>query len=181
MPTGSRYPGKLGLAVPPMSDPIAQPRRANIPEGKPDPLEGMISKPWIDFFTTITNQITATAYGLQVVFNPGNLNSSVATTDMGAGVVLNDGIYRLTYMMRIHNAAGVSSSVEVDFSWTDHGSAQSYAGPAMVSNTTTEWQSETFLIFSDGGTPVNYSTTYASNAAGQMFYSLYIFLDLMFA
>ena len=183
MPIGFRYPGKLGLAVPPMQDPVAQPRdRKKYKYEEEDPAEGSISKPWVDFFTTFSNQLTATPYNIQVVFlSAGTQNDSIPTTDMGAGVVLNDGLYEIKYQTRITNPAGVSSSLEVEFSWTDSGVPQSFTGAAITGNTTTDWQSDSFLIFADGNTPVNYSTTYASNGPNEMTYQLFIFLNLVYA
>ncbi|MEK9723024.1 MAG: hypothetical protein VW405_06005 [Rhodospirillaceae bacterium] len=103
-------------------------------------------------------------------------NASISATDL-PDMILEAGVYRLSYYARITTAAGVSSSLTVTFAWTDGGVAQTYSGAAINGNTTTSYQSGSIIIRTDAGEDVTYATTYASNAAGAMKYSLDVFIE----
>jgi hypothetical protein len=81
-------------------------------------------------------------------------------------------MWRLSYFARIHTVAGVSSSLTVGFSYVVDGVTQSDAGAAITGNLTTTHQFGTLVIRVDVDTPISYSTTYASDAAGIMAYDL---------
>jgi hypothetical protein len=51
----------------------------------------------------------------------------------------------------------------------------------LTGNTTDTVGSFTFMLRSDAASPISYSTTYASNAAGEMRYSLFIVLERLAA
>lgn len=103
-------------------------------------------------------------------------SASISATDLPE-MVLPAGVYRVSYYTRVTTAAGVSSSLTVTFAWTDGGVAQTYSGAAMNGNTTTTYQSGSIVIRSDAGAAVTYATTYASNPASAMQYSLDAFIE----
>ena len=106
-------------------------------------------------------------------------SASIATTSLPTDGDLSAGLYRVTYYARITTAAGVSSSLTVNFGWTDGAISQTHSGAAMTGNSNTTWQTDSILIYVDAATPISYSTTYASDAAGAMQYQLFVTLERM--
>ncbi len=107
-------------------------------------------------------------------------SAAIGTTAIPAGT-LSAGLYRFSYYATVTTAAGVSSGLIVTASWTDHGIAQSRSSANMTGNTTATQQSEVWPVHLDASSPVSYSTTYASNPAGAMVYSLYVILETISA
>lgn len=157
----------------PVNDPIARPRRPNL---NPDPLEGLVSDAWVEWFTRL-NLVTNAAPGR---VNPASAvtaqTASIATTDISGGA-LGAGLYRISYYARITTAAGTSSSLTVTLGWTESGVALGLAGTAMTGNTVTTVQSGTALLMVDSATPITYATTYASVGAPAMQYRLSVVLE----
>lgn len=113
----------------------------------------------------------------------GNVIGEVSRTVQGASIAstaipitgpVTAGLYRLSTYARITTAAGASSSLTVTLGFTDGAVSQTVNGAALTANTTTTWQSLTYLIRADEATSITYATTYASSAAGVMKYSLYV-------
>lgn len=105
-------------------------------------------------------------------------NASIGTTPIPLPS-LPTGTYRLTYYARITTAGTVSSSLTVNFFWTESGQAMSAAGAAITGNTVTTFGSQSIMILSDAASALSYSTTYASNAAGEMKYRLTIKVEAL--
>jgi hypothetical protein len=82
------------------------------------------------------------------------------------------GVYRLSYTVRISQAATVSSSVTVRFHWFAGGLSQTFSAPALTTNSTTTPQSDAILVQVDPGTLISYSTLYDSVGATVMTYDL---------
>lgn len=169
----------LGTIPLPLGDVIAKrPRKEFLQKGIPDPQEGMVSTPWVEYMTR-SDQILAQS--------PNRLNSvgpltaqaaSIGATDFSTGG-LNAGLYRLSYYARITQAATTSSSLIVTFDWTDTGVATSHSFAAITGNTTAtnNGSPDSKLIYSDAASPIRYSTTYASVGGTPMQYSLQIVLE----
>lgn len=87
--------------------------------------------------------------------------AAIGSTAVSVGTVA-AGVYRLTFYARITTPASVSSSLTVNFGWTDGGVSCSKASVAITGNTTTTVGSESFLMRADQATALNYSTTYAA-------------------
>lgn len=158
----------------PVDDPIAQPKRPQFKD-RPDPFEGHITRPWVDYFTS---QGTATTQ------SPSRIASAAASSQTGSigAVDISDGLlaaglYRFTYYASITRAAGVSSSLAVTLDWTDGGNAKAFTGAAITANAVTASQSGSQLIRIDAASPVRYSTTYASVGAPTMAYALDVILE----
>lgn len=101
--------------------------------------------------------------------------ASIGVTALGAAVA--PGIYRVSFYARITRPGTVSSSLTVTLSWTDGGVACTKSFTAITGNTTGTTGSETYLVRSDSGTNVSYSTTYASVGATTMTYDLVVELE----
>lgn len=138
-------------------------------------VDGRLSDSWQFWIERVAASLHAIPSILRVVALEEQ-NASIAAMDL-PDRVLPAGVYRISYYARITTAAGVSSSLTVTFAWTDGGVAQTYSGAAINGNTTTSYQSGSIVIRTDEGADVTYATTYASNAAGVMQYSLDVFIE----
>lgn len=165
------------MSVPiPIQDPIARPKRENLSEGQKDSAEGTITLPWIQYFQ---NQTDTFSQAPTKVTTPVSLEAQSAA--IGNTAIPTDslasGLYRVSYSARVTQAATTSSSLTVTITWTAGGITQSQSGAAMTGNTTATFQSGTYLIDIDAASPVSYSTSYASNAAAEMEYTLSVVLE----
>lgn len=142
--------------------------------------DGKPSKTFIDLWTSLQEDASAA---------PKRLASPTALTGQGAAVSTttlgtpdSDGLYQVAWHLRITTAAGVSSSAQVTFGWTERGITQSYAGTTVNGNTTTTHESAPpILIRADAATPITYNVSYASNPAGIMKFSLDVVLTAVAA
>lgn len=157
----------------PIGDAIATPPVNK--RGDREPRAGQVTQPWVDWFTSIGDQVSAAPEEASTV-RLASQSASIGATDMSDGN-LPAGLYRFSWYARITQAAGVSSSLTVTVDWTDGGVACAFSGAAMVGNVVTEIQSETKMIEIDNATPVRYSTVYASAGAPVMLYKLVILLE----
>ncbi len=118
-------------------------------------------------------------------FEPVSLSAqgaAIGTTAIPTDGDLSAGIYRVCWHLRITTAAGVSSQVQITFTWTEGGLTQTYTGTAVNGNTTTTQESAPpILLRLDAASPISYAVTYASNPAGVMRFSLDITLERMAA
>ena len=130
--------------------------------------DGTTRRPWVDWLTSLTQQVVAAPERIATTSATGQ-SVSIPATDLSDGTA---GLYRITYYARITTAAVTTSSLTVTFSWTDGGVVCSLSGAAMTANTTTTVQTGTALVRSDASAPITYATTYASNGAGEMKYQL---------
>lgn len=129
----------------------------------------MVTSTWVDWMTTLTTVVSQ---------GPNRLNSTTATaqaasisaTDASGGGI-GAGSYRVSYYAQITQAATINSSLTVTLTWTYNGVLQTFSGTAITGNTTTTNQSGSLTILA-AGSPVNYSTTYASAGATPMQYAL---------
>lgn len=136
---------------------------------------GLMTQRWLFYFR---DQSDTVAQGPTRVVTAGatNQTASISTTPFSTDA-LAAGLYRVTWYVRVTTPATTSSSVEVVLSWTDGAIAQSVTGTAVTGNTTTSLSTQSALIHIDQSTPISYATTYASNAANEMAYALYLTLE----
>lgn len=133
-----------------------------------------VTTPWSIYFRNLRNDVNSTPIAQQVV-SKASQNASIGTTTILTPD--SDGYYAFQYYAAITTADGVSSSLTPVLSWTDGGIAKSKTFTAITGNTTATTDSDDYLIFNDGGSPITYSTTYASNTPGQMVYKLFAVLS----
>lgn len=86
--------------------------------------------------------------------------ASIGATTLIAAA--NAGLYRVSWWLRITQAASVSSSVTVTLGTTDGGVACTLSGPALTANNVALPQGESRIIRADGAALISYSTTYVS-------------------
>ena len=153
----------------PLGTPIANRRR---PEYKntTDPQEGMLSGPWIDYFTAQSNQLDSTA---GVAFSVGLLDqdASIGLTDISDGA-LGTGLYRVnTFGVVVQ--AGLVADLDITFVWTYRGNTVTYTYPKIDGTILSDFQGPSFLLNADGP-PLQYSTVYASGGPPFFIYDLFI-------
>lgn len=159
----------------PLSDPIAQPRRANIPKDQKDVFEGLITDPWVKWFQTQTQTIQSTPQSAGSV-SLTNQSASIAATAIPSGS-LSSGVFRVSYYNRVTQAATTSSGLQMIFGWTDSGIACSKTFTNVTGNTTATTDTGTLLIYADSASPITYSTVYASVGGTVMKYKLIVVLE----
>ena len=118
----------------------------------------LLSNSWNNWFSRVPMTLDSICNRINVV-SLTNQSASVGPVDFANGRLLR-GLYRATYTARV-STAGASSSVTVQFSWTDGGTVVGWTGPAMAGNVTTAIQSNTIMFRSDEGTPIYYSVAWA--------------------
>lgn len=135
------------------------------------------SKTFIDWVTQLVADVDSAPSALKVV-TATTQNASIGTTPIPTGT-LSTGLYRVTWYARITTPATTgagTSSLTVTLGWTDTVSC-TYSGSAMTGNTTGTVQSQTQVVNIDAASPITYATTYASDTAGQMVYTLSLVLE----
>lgn len=164
------------LSVPlPADDPIAKPRRKNIPQGQKDDQEGLCTDVWIKYLQNREDAITS-APQRNASTSVSAQSASIAATSIPTAA-LNGGLYRATFYGTVTTPGTVSSSLEVTFSWTDSGQARAITSTAYTGNSISECTTATVMFNVDAGAPVTYATTYATAGATDMVYTLYVVLE----
>ena len=135
-----------------------------------------IADKWLKWFNAIAGQVAASPQQQPTPVSKTGQNAAIGTTTLNLGSTT-AGVYRVSYYARITTAGSVSSSLTVTIGWTDHSVAVTGSGAAMTGNTTTTFQSNSVMFYSDANTPITYSTAYAANAASSMQYELYVVLE----
>jgi hypothetical protein len=164
----------------PVSDPIARPRRKDLPPGMKDGLEGTITDPWIRYMQTLQTVVSAQPQRISLM-ELDTQGASIGATALPTPT-LTEGLYRITWYAAITRAGSVSSSLTVTLAWTDRAIAKTYSGAAIVGNTTATVQSQTQMVRSDANSPITYATTYADGGgAVSMQYALDLVVELVSA
>ena len=167
------------LTVPmPLSDPISTPRSRKVKPGQKDPNEGMLSDPWIPFFTNQNQVIQSVSQVLTPTVELTDQSASIGLTAIPTNT-LSAGVYRVSYYVRVTQAAGTSSSIIVTLSWTDGGVSCGMSSAALTGNLTSTVGTGTAVTEIDASSPISYSTTYASVGAPVMKYKLTVILETL--
>lgn len=147
--------------------------RAPIAEQTTDEATGekalTITYPWSVYLRDLRDDVDNTPIAAAQFFVETQ-NAAISTTTITTPE--QSGYYSFEYYAAITTAAVTSSSLTVVLSWTD-GAAKTKTFTAITGNTTVTTGSERYLFQADAASPITYSTTYASNGAGEMVYSLF--------
>lgn len=126
----------------------------------------------LELTTRMNNSPEALGSGVALEGQNASIGATPAYTTQSAGY------YRVSVYARVMTAAVTSSSLTVTIDWTDGGIAVTKSAAAITGNTTaSEIDPFVFLIRADQATAINYSTTYASNGAGEMQYRLTVVVE----
>lgn len=101
-------------------------------------------------------------------------NASIGATAI-TSETLTAGLYQIIYYARITSAAPTTSSLTVNIAWDDGIVSCPHSFTPITGNTISTTGSESYMVLIDSP-PITFSTTYASNTAGTMQYSLHIAL-----
>lgn len=110
--------------------------------------------------------------------NLSDQHASLGATPFALGTIP-AGVYRVSYIARITTPAATSSSLTVTVAWTSGAVTITQSGAAIVGNTTATVQFGTLILRVDAATPITYATTYASDVADEMRYSLDLVLEAL--
>lgn len=137
-----------------------------------------IAATWDNWLVEVSSLLNRAALVVTEVVSLVGQSAAIGETAINTrnGQALPAGIYRISYVARITQAATTSSSLAVTLHWTA-GAAQSVANAAIVGNTTTSVQSGSVLVSIDEGTYIRYSTAYASVGAVLMQYQLDVVIE----
>jgi hypothetical protein len=167
----------LGNAPIPLTDPIARPRRRDLGRDAVDELEGRVTDPWADYFSSMAQTVGNSPTRIFTARRVGQA-ASIAAVDISNGA-LRAGLYRVSYYVQVTLPAGISSSIVVTISWTSHGAAQAETGATMTANTTDTHESRSHLINIDAGSPVRYEAIRGSAGVPGMQYRLDVVLEVI--
>ncbi len=143
----------------------------------PPPMKqwGRLTEKWIDWFSSLNVRQNTIAQRLRTV-TLETQSASIGTTTIPLGA-LGAGLYRVTTYVRITRPATTSSSLTVTVGWIETAITLTLSGAAIVGNTTSSVQTNTYLVRIDAASPVTYSTTYASVGGTTMQYRLDLVLE----
>lgn len=152
------------LSAPPLQTPLIE-----------GPKEPYITKVWASWLRALVDRAQVAAFAVKSVA----LTAQAATLGLTSLSPAASGLYRVSYRFRVSTAAGVSSSLQVTITGTEGGIAVTQSSAAYTGNATDKPQSGSFLVHADPATPIQVSTTYASNPAAAMQYELDTVLEAL--
>lgn len=140
--------------APPLQEPFED---VDLASGKGN---GYFSRQWINWFDTVWS---ALARGSAVIkrLTKTEQTAAIAATALALGT-LAAGLYRVSWYLRVTQAASVSSAVTFSVNHTDGGIACTQTAPALTTNNTGQPQSGSFMVKIDASAPVLYAVAYAS-------------------
>jgi hypothetical protein len=142
------------------------PRKSNVLST----IAALIARDWDQWFIAVARASDTAA---QRIGQPVDLaDQAAALPATTVAQVPTDGLYRISFYVRVTQPASVSSSVSVLVRWTDGGVALAAGTAALTTNTTGTFATLVFLVAADQGTTVTVETTYASVGGTPMQYRL---------
>lgn len=149
-------------------DPI--PTNATVVDGS-----GIISQFWFLWLYELWTRVKAAA---QIVSTIAQANQSAAILTTAALTVVQNGVYRVSYALRVTTPADVSSSLTVTLTWRTGGVTFTKVGAALTGNLTTSEQHDTVLVRADSGTTITYAVAYTSSTT-QVAYAIDVIVELV--
>jgi hypothetical protein len=137
-------------------------------DAKGNPL-GYISRYFRQWLLAITTQLQSFVPTYPSLSLTGQAASLVTTTAYATTAA---GLYRVSYYVRITQAATVNSSLTVTLGWLESTVALSQAFAAVTGNTIATIQSGSILVRADAESDLTVSTVYASAGATPMQYRI---------
>ena len=136
--------------------------------------QGILTQPWQIWLRGVVDALNASSQ-VQKSVTGTPTGSSITTTALLADTG-SAGVFRVSWFLRITQAATTSSSVAVSVGFTD-GVALTISGSAVTGNTTTTIQQQTILVRCDANSALTYSTTYSSVGATSMQYAVSVVVE----
>lgn len=138
--------------------------------------DGSLLMDALNFLNELVRRVLGTAFQWGTASVSGQ-TAAIATTAISTQS-LSAGLYRVSYSLRISQAAGTSSSATLTLSWTNGASvscSQSFA--AVTGNTTSTQQNGVVVIDIAAASSVSYAVAYASVGVPSMSYALDVRLE----
>lgn len=161
---------RLNFSGPPLRDTMVEPTgnaRADY-----------VRKPWFLWFNNVFAVL-----GVSVLVGASSAlsgqHASVVASPFETSRPLVDGFYRVTYALRISQAASLTSSATVTIGWTTGGIACSQAFPAVTGNATNDVQGNVVPMRVDANTSVTCSVAYASTGGTPMKFDFDAVLEVL--
>jgi hypothetical protein len=146
------------LSAPPLQTPL-------IDSDQQGTLTGYITTVWNLFLLSITTRLQQGVLALKVTSRTG-LSAAIVTA--AALTTTSAGLYRVSYVIRVTQAATTSSSLTVTLGWVRSGVPITQAFAAIAGNTVTTYQSTALVVKADALTDLTYAVAYASVGATPM-------------
>jgi hypothetical protein len=157
----------LEFAPAPIRDPIAE------QQGESGRL--MLPRVWIDWFASLGLRVDQQTHTLNIQ-EEFNLSGAVPPTPIITGA-LSEGLYRVTYYVRITTPASTSSKLQISIGWTDDAVSCSVQAEELITNTVGTVQSQTLLVRNDQAAPITFAVDYTSVGGSAMQYNLFIMVE----
>lgn len=143
---------------------------------------GQITAEWRDFFRwaeSILNTATQTVGTVALTAQAASIAATTIATTFPErpNVRMLPGLYRVSYMARVTQAATTSSELTIAIRWVAGGVTITRTGTLQNGNTTSTYEQNTYLVRVDSATQVSYIVTYASVGATPMNYSLDVMVE----
>jgi hypothetical protein len=103
-------------------------------------------------------------------------SAAITTTDFANGVT-DYGVYRISWVHRIDQAASSSSATQLTLTWTEEGVGQTFTGTNLIGNALTTRESNVILIHADASTAINYAVSYTSVGGTPMTFEIALVLE----
>jgi hypothetical protein len=131
--------------------------------------QGSLLRSWAIW---ITLQLIARIEGLAAAVATVALTAQAAAITSTTLVSGANGLYAVSYRVRVSTAAGTSSAIALTITTTEGGVTCTQASPSYTGNATNAPQSGRFLVRADPGTVIAYSTAYTSVGAPALVYQM---------
>lgn len=143
----------------PMRSPVLEPGKS-----------GLMRREFVRFLDTLRRLIGLTAQQQGAVELTAQ-SAAIVTTDIPLPTV-QEGLYRLSYSLRITQAATTMSSCGVTFGWVTNAISCSQVFDLLVGNTTASQTSDSITVSVDAASAITYAVSYSSTGATAMTYAL---------
>lgn len=137
-------------------------------------LTSRITSDWLNALEAIVGKVDRTEEQVAKVRLTAQAAAIAATP---VHTVLSAGLYRISYFVRVTQAASVSSSVQVTIGFTDGGVAVASAGTAQTGNTTATHETRTLMVRADQATAITLAVAYASAGGTPMTFAIDVVVE----
>lgn len=125
----------------------------------------LLTTAWVSWLTALWRYVSVGTFQ-RTAHNAAVTATALDVLDGAAALV------RVSWVLRIVQAATSSSAATVTIGWTDGGQAMTSSGAAVTGNTVSTGQSGEMLVRRDANTDVTVAVSYASSGATPMLYDL---------
>jgi hypothetical protein len=140
--------------------------------------ERRLSRPWQSWLDEAVIPRVQAAPFVIGSYHADQAEASIATTDV-PDYDLEGGYLRVSYALRLTQAATTSSGVTATVTWTERGFTRTRTTPALNTNALAQYDSGVFMVQADPGTAITVATTYVSVGATPMQYGYDVFIERM--